>query len=108
MVVYRHSKSGKLYEIINVAEHSETHEALVIYKDFMKHEDNEKHIVWARPLDMFMGMTTINGESVSRFEKLESIEDIFTEEEIEELKAGVSSDHYVKRNSELFKNMLGE
>lgn len=42
---YRHFK-GNVYEIIDVAAHTETLEELVIYKS----EDK----VWARPIDMFL------------------------------------------------------
>lgn len=46
--IYRHFK-GTLYRIVDVAEHTETGEALVIYTAA---EGNGK--VYARPLDMFM------------------------------------------------------
>ena len=42
---YRHFK-GTIYEIIDVAEHTETLEELVIYTDHKK--------VWARPIEMFL------------------------------------------------------
>ncbi|MCR5590284.1 MAG: DUF1653 domain-containing protein [Lachnospiraceae bacterium] len=46
--VYRHFK-GNIYRIITVAVHSETGEALVIYK-----RDDTEEKSYARPLDMFL------------------------------------------------------
>ena len=46
--VYRHFK-GNIYRIITVATHSETGEALVIYK-----RDDAEEKSYARPLDMFL------------------------------------------------------
>lgn len=45
--VYRHFK-GMIVNIIEVAEHTETKETLVIYK----HNQDDK--IWARPLEMFL------------------------------------------------------
>jgi len=42
---YRHFK-GTVYEIVSIAEHTETNEKLVIYK-------NGENI-WARPVSMFL------------------------------------------------------
>ena len=46
--IYRHFK-GNLYRILNIAEHTETGEKLVIYQSV---DDESK--IYARPLDMFM------------------------------------------------------
>jgi len=58
---YRHYK-GQHYEVVLVANHSETEEPLVIYRclygDFSW---------WARPLAMFAESVLIDGESVPRF-----------------------------------------
>ena len=43
-------KTGNLYEVIGVAEHSEDGTALVIYK---RSETNMKKL-WARPADMWL------------------------------------------------------
>jgi hypothetical protein len=66
--IYKHYK-GNLYEVLGVAQHSETLEHLVVYKtlygDFS---------TWVRPLDMFQESVEKDGEQVARFEFVESIE----------------------------------
>ena len=60
--IYRHFK-GNLYEVIDIARHSETLEEHVVYKalygDFG---------LWVRPLSMFIETIERNGETISRFE----------------------------------------
>jgi len=64
--IYKHYK-GKLYEVIGVAQHSETGEQMAVYKtlygDFS---------LWVRPLTMFEEMIERDGEQVARFEFIES------------------------------------
>jgi len=64
--IYKHYK-GNLYEVIDVARHSETQESLVVYKtlygDFS---------TWVRPLDMFQETLDRDGQQVARFEFVES------------------------------------
>lgn len=59
---YRHYK-GTIYEVLCVANHSETGEKLVIYK-------NSEKEIYARPYNMFFGLVSHDGESVPRFIEL--------------------------------------
>ena len=63
--IYKHYK-GNLYEVIGVAQHSETEEMMAVYKtlygDFS---------LWVRPLTMFMETLEIEGKTVARFEFIE-------------------------------------
>ena len=61
---YRHYK-GHDYEVIGVARHSETEEALVVYRTLYGDFD-----LWVRPLSMFTENITVEGESVPRFRKI--------------------------------------
>ena len=63
---YRHYK-GKEYRVLFVATHSETGERLVIYQTLYGAYD-----YWARPLDMFAGTVTLDGEEVQRFALVEA------------------------------------
>lgn len=60
---YRHYK-GNEYEVIAVADHSETLDKLVIYFDVITHK------YWARPYDMFIELVEKDGKYVRRFDKL--------------------------------------
>ena len=59
---YRHYK-GNLYEVIDVARHSENLEYMVVYRalygDFG---------LWVRPLSMFIEEVEIDGKLLKRFE----------------------------------------
>lgn len=48
---YRHFKGG-IYDVTDIAVHSETEEPMVIYKTFNNTENTE--YVWCRPLSMFL------------------------------------------------------
>lgn len=63
---YRHYK-GKLYEVIDVARHSETLEEVVVYRTLYTNENGEQTL-WVRPLSMFTGDVTQEGRVVPRFE----------------------------------------
>jgi hypothetical protein len=47
---YQHTKSGKLYNVIGVAKHSETLEDLVVYETLY---DNKLSKLWVRPKPCF-------------------------------------------------------
>ncbi len=59
---YRHYK-GQRYEVLGVARHSETHEALVVYRPLYG-----EGALWVRPFSMFTGMVDIQGQPQLRFE----------------------------------------
>ena len=59
---YRHYK-GKEYEVIGVARHSETEEALVVYRTLYGNFD-----LWVRPLAMFTETVVVDGQEVPRFQ----------------------------------------
>lgn len=65
---YRHYKGGG-YEVVGLAQHSETLEELVIYKALYETED-EFHELWARPREMFEGKIEINGVEQDRFSEV--------------------------------------
>ena len=59
--IYRHYK-GNEYQVYEVATHSETEEALVIYRPLYG-----EGALWARPLSMWSEQVEWEGKSVSRF-----------------------------------------
>lgn len=63
--IYRHYK-GNLYEVIDVARHSESLEDMVVYRAL--YGDFE---LWVRPLKMFLQDIEISGEVHKRFELYE-------------------------------------
>lgn len=62
---YRHYKGGE-YEVIGVARHSESLEALVVYRPLYNATG-----LWVRPYSMFVGTLEIDGKTVPRFAKLD-------------------------------------
>lgn len=65
---YQHSKTGKYYNVIGVAKHSETLEDLVVYECLY---DNSKSKLWVRPMRMFLEEVELNGKKVPRFKFVE-------------------------------------
>lgn len=59
--IYQHY-SGKQYEVLGVARHSESLEELVIYRALYP-----PHDFWVRPLGMFLEHIIYNGQLISRF-----------------------------------------
>ncbi len=66
--VYQHYKGG-LYQVLEVARHSETEELLVVYRTLYG-----DYSMWVRPLDMFRQSVEVEGEIVPRFRLVESSE----------------------------------
>lgn len=60
--IYRHYKN-KEYQVYELAHHSETEEALVVYRCLYG-----DYSLWVRPLAMFTESITIDGKTVPRFE----------------------------------------
>lgn len=65
---YRHSKSGKFYEVIGTARHSETLEELVVYRALYSSPEFGNKAVWVRPKAMFLEKVNLDGKTVPRFE----------------------------------------
>lgn len=59
---YRHSKSGKEYEVLFVATHSETQEKMAVYQALYG-----EGLIWVRPLSMFLEIVEVEGKKVPRF-----------------------------------------
>jgi len=59
---YRHYK-GQDYIVLGVARHSETEEALVVYR-----QDYGDRSLWVRPRTMFEETVIVNDQTVRRFE----------------------------------------
>ena len=64
--LFRHYKTGKVYELVGRAVHSETQEALVLYKEYDSHNTR----IWARPKPMFFDTVEYDGRFVSRFTEI--------------------------------------
>lgn len=62
---WRHYKGGE-YEVIGVARHSETHEALVVYRPLYG-----EGALWVRPYAMFVGSVVVDGVMRARFEPVD-------------------------------------
>ncbi|TNF36627.1 MAG: DUF1653 domain-containing protein [Gammaproteobacteria bacterium] len=60
--IYRHYK-GQLYQVYEVARHSETLQALVVYRPLYG-----EMALWVRPYGMFVETLTIDGVAQPRFE----------------------------------------
>jgi hypothetical protein len=58
---YRHYKGGE-YEVVGVARHSETLEALVLYRPLYNQTG-----FWVRPYAMFFEQVDLNGHRQPRF-----------------------------------------
>ncbi|MCW3011263.1 MAG: uncharacterized protein JWO90_1667 [Solirubrobacterales bacterium] len=63
---YRHYK-GQEYELLHEARHSETEEALVVYRQLYG-----DRAVWVRPRAMWEEIVEVDGRGVPRFARLAS------------------------------------
>ncbi|TMP34351.1 DUF1653 domain-containing protein [Pseudoalteromonas rubra] len=59
--IYQHYKGPK-YQVLFVATHSETEEAMVVYQTLYGNFDH-----WVRPLSMFCEMVEVDGQQRPRF-----------------------------------------
>lgn len=59
--IYQHY-SGKYYEVIDVARHSETLEDMTIYRALY-----DQFELWVRPFNMFLEEVEVNGLTTPRF-----------------------------------------
>lgn len=67
--IYRHYK-GNLYQVLHTAQHSETEEALVVYRCLYG-----EYGVWVRPLTMFIETVEFEGKEIPRFELIKALGD---------------------------------
>ena len=66
---YRHFK-GNEYEVLAIARHSETQEAMVIYKALYSNETYGDGAIWIRPAVMWNEEVEREGKKFRRFEKI--------------------------------------
>lgn len=62
--IYEHYK-GKRYELLYIANHSETLEKMVVYKALYGEGE-----IWVRPLSMWDEIVEVNGENMPRFKHI--------------------------------------
>lgn len=63
--IYEHYK-GNWYELLYVANHSETLEKMVVYKALYGEGE-----IWVRPLSMWNEEVEVNGNKIPRFKLIE-------------------------------------
>ena len=66
--IYQHYK-GNLYQVLHTSHHSETEEALVVYRCLYG-----EYGVWVRPLTMFIETITKDGETIPRFKLIKVLD----------------------------------
>lgn len=112
MVLYKHNRSGKIYELVAQAAHTEDKSSLIVYTDFSK-SDKDIVRVWARPSEMFFEYVTMeNGEEKPRFEIFEDYKSLFSDDEKVELEkiyyGAIKTDDKTKyRNAEFLYSIGG-
>lgn len=63
---YRHFK-GNLYELIEIAHHSESQEPVAVYRALYG-----DHGLWVRPLEMFLETIERDGAEIQRFQHIKA------------------------------------
>ena len=66
-VTYKHYK-GNMYQVLHIANHSETLEKMVVYKALYGEGE-----IWVRPASMWEEEIEINGKTVKRFELIKEL-----------------------------------
>lgn len=64
---YKHYK-GNMYQVLHIANHSETLEKMVVYKALYGEGE-----IWVRPASMWEEEIEINGKTVKRFELIKEL-----------------------------------
>jgi len=64
---YRHSKSGRSYQVLAIGHDSETLEKVVVYQGLYTDPEFGNGPVWIRPVSEFLGTVLIEGEEYVRF-----------------------------------------
>lgn len=67
--IYQHYK-GNLYQVLHMAQHSETKESLVVYRCLYG-----EYGVWVRPLAMFAETVKVDEKQIPRFELIKHLTD---------------------------------
>lgn len=65
--IYKHYK-GNMYQVLHIANHSETLEKMVVYKALYGEGE-----IWVRPASMWEEEIEINGKTVKRFELIKEL-----------------------------------
>ena len=73
--IYKHYK-GNRYEVIGIAQHSESLEPMVVYKALYESKDYGIDALWVRPQSMFEEIMHINGKDQKRFEYIGSANEL--------------------------------
>ncbi len=68
--IYLHSKSGKKYDVLGVARHSETLGEFVVYRALYTSKEFGKNALWIRPKNNFFETVLIDGKKVPRFKRI--------------------------------------
>ena len=64
---YQHYKTGKLYQVLSIARHSETLEDMVVYQALYHSEKFGRNQIWVRPKKMFLEYVVHEGHYIPRF-----------------------------------------